>query len=65
MRLGIAVAREEGLKVALGDAHNAPSPMRHQIAGLDPAAHCAGGDSKTLRNLGDGEEPHFIDLVRR
>ena len=57
MRLEIAVARDKGLEVALGDPHGSAEAMRDELAGLDPAANGAGGDFKTLRNLADREEP--------
>ena len=60
MRLGIAVARDEGLEIALGDPHRGAEVVRDEVAALDPAAHRAGGDAQALRNLGNREE---FDLV--
>ena len=44
MRLGIAVPGDEGLEVALGDAHRGAEVVRDEFTALDPAAHRAGRD---------------------
>ena len=63
MRLGIALACDEGLEVALGDAHRGAEVMRDEFTALDPAAHRAHRHANELRHLGDGVKVHFYALL--
>lgn len=47
-------------EVAIGDAHGAAEPVRHQFASLDPATDGAGRDAQALRDHLDRAEGHGL-----
>src|SRR5450756_692922 len=63
MRLGIAVARDEGPEVAFGDPHHGAEVVRDELLALDPAADSARRHFDELRHLGDCEEFDLIVAV--
>ena len=58
--LRIAVPGDEGLEVALGDAHCSAEVVRDEITALNPPANCPGRDSYNLRHVRTGEEFHRL-----
>jgi hypothetical protein len=51
MRLTIALARDEGPEVAIGNAHCGAKAVRDEITALEPATDSAGRDAEGVGDL--------------
>jgi hypothetical protein len=51
---------QKGEEIAIGDAHGAAEPVRHQFASLDPATDGARRDAQALRDRLDRAEGHGL-----